>query len=739
MRVGIYARVSTDAQEARGTIGSQLQVLRARVETEGDELVAEFIDDGCSGARLDRPGLDALRDAAEAGSIETIWCLSPDRLARSFAYQMLILEECSRFGVAVHFTDSPSIDSDPEARLLVQVQGVIAEYEKAKFAERDRRGKLYRARAGEVLSRKVPFGYRRVPRGPQGPPHVIVHEQEAAIVRRIFSQFLGGAGVRRIAVDLAAEGIVSPDGNAIWPLATISRLLRNEAYVGHLYWNRTTTSFDPSLGRNRQSRRPRAEWVEIPIPPILSEETFEAVEAAARHNTIFSPRRAEPDTFLLSRLVRCGRCGVKLAAHRAKRDHGLARYYLCPHRDPIRAGGEDRRCSERRIRADELDSFVFEEVRRLLSRPDLLVAGEAAVSAQAPVPDDELLAAQLARLDRRAAAADAERRRLADLYQAGVIEAADMARRAAELDSRRRGIDEEHGALVARTAELASNNRLHQRIEAFASRAVAGLDRLDFDGRQQLLRLVLDDVRVEGWRVELHLRIPLDEPEGPVPWTPAPRGARPRSSRRSKEAVSSNDGLRSIGERVSHLPRLPDHARVSRRAPRAGQRQPDPHCPGRNWWAPPLGRQPPPGPGQPRPHRPGPRGHRGERRRRCLRTTPTSSSMRPRSATEQAWRECSRFCDVSTATACRSLSSVWPPPPRSPGPGSIGNRRCARRSCVAAVSQPHLPSRWCRLRNALRPSRSVKRSRRSTKSSGASDRTTLGFDQSSNGRSGSDA
>ena len=130
------------------------------------------------------------------------------------------------------------------------------------------------------------------------------------------------------------------------------------------------------------------------------------------------------------------------------------------------------------------------------------------MTAQTPVPDDELLSAQLARLDRRAEAAEAERRRLADLYQAGVIGAADMTRRAAELDSRRRRIDDERQALVAQRAELAEHNRLSQRIEAFAARALAGLDGLDFQGRQQLLRLVLEDVRVQGWQVELRLRIP---------------------------------------------------------------------------------------------------------------------------------------------------------------------------------------------------------------------------------------
>jgi site-specific DNA recombinase len=128
MRVGIYARVSTDAQEARGTIGSQLETLRTRVSAEGDELVAEFIDDGCSGARLDRPGLDDLRDAAEAGRVDAVWCLSPDRLARSYAYQILILDELARYQVPVRFTDTPPLD-DPQGRLLVQIQGVIAEHE----------------------------------------------------------------------------------------------------------------------------------------------------------------------------------------------------------------------------------------------------------------------------------------------------------------------------------------------------------------------------------------------------------------------------------------------------------------------------------------------------------------------------------------------------------------------------------------------------------------------------------
>src|SRR6185369_7905467 len=147
----------------------QLAVLRERVGVEGEEVVAEFCDDGHSGARLDRPGLDALRDAAEAGLIERVWCLSPDRLARVYAYQVIVLDELTRHGVSVRFTDAPPIDDDPQAKLLTQVQGVIAEYERAKIAERYRRGKLFRSRAGEVMAWRTPYGYRRLPRDTTGP------------------------------------------------------------------------------------------------------------------------------------------------------------------------------------------------------------------------------------------------------------------------------------------------------------------------------------------------------------------------------------------------------------------------------------------------------------------------------------------------------------------------------------------------------------------------------------------
>lgn len=562
MRVAIYARVSTEAQEARGTIGSQMEALRERVATEGQELVAEFCDDGYSGARLDRPGLDGLRDAAEAGLVEAVWCLSPDRLARAYAYQVVVLDELERLGVRVFFVDTPPLD-DPQARLLTQVQGVISEYERAKIAERYRRGKLYRSRAGEVISWKAPYGYRRVARSPDRPAHLQVFEPEAAVVRRIFDDYVaGGHSIREITRRLNADAVATPTGKPVWGTSTVGRLLRNEAYVGRVYYNRTeSTPTTSRTGRRStlQRQRPREEWIAIAVPSIVAEEAFEAAQATSRDNSKWSPRRVNDEAWLLRSLIVCGSCGVRTNCHRMQARNGaFHRYYSCRNHDSLRAGGEDRRCPQRNIRADALDAFVFDQVREALLRPDVLLAGERAVAMASPVPDDEVLAAELARLERKLDTADAERRRLADLYQAGLLDLHEVQRRSRDIDARRRELAGRRDELAAERRQIVADNELARRVRGFASRAAAGIDRLDFWQRQQLVRLVVDEVHVDGWQVSIQLRIAL-EPEPTVTDNAVDgrRGARAREARSKSRGgrVSSEDGLRSLrGHRRRELP-----------------------------------------------------------------------------------------------------------------------------------------------------------------------------------------
>ncbi len=289
-------------------------------------------------------------------------------------------------------------------------------------------------------------------------------------------------------------------------------------------------------------RTESTQWIAIAVPAILSEELFEAAQHVSYDNSQWSPHRAGLDHWLLRGLVKCGHCGVSVSCHKMRGRNGtFHHYYYCRNHDPLKARGEHQRCPERNVRADELDAFVFEQVRATMLRPDVLLTGEAAVSTRRETGDDELLAAQVARFDRKIESTDAaERRRLADLYQANFIEREELLRRGKELELRRRTLEAQRQALIAEREQLAQHNRLRERVEGFADKVKLTIDQLDFDQRQKLLRLVVDEVRVKGWQVEIRFRIPLDSP-------PEPPGKR----------LSSKDRLRSLH---GHGDRMVQHA-----------------------------------------------------------------------------------------------------------------------------------------------------------------------------------
>ena len=257
MNVAIYARVSV---RSRSSVGRSAR--RSRCCAPGWRLRVTRSWPSSSTmvtpARVLTAPAWTPRDAAEAGVIEAVWCLTPDRLARSYAYQMLVLDELDRLGCQVRFTDAPAIDDDPQARLLTQMQGVIAEYERAKIAERYRRGKLFRVRAGEAIFWKVPYGYRRVPRTAEGPARLEIHEPEAAIVRGIFDEYTALAGRCARSPAASTSKASDADGRAVWSSSTLGGMLRNRSYMGTAEWFRHETVAPPAPGKShgRQTRRP---------------------------------------------------------------------------------------------------------------------------------------------------------------------------------------------------------------------------------------------------------------------------------------------------------------------------------------------------------------------------------------------------------------------------------------------------------------------------------------------------
>ena len=410
------------------------------------------------------------------------------------------------------------------------MQGVIAEYERAKIAERYRRGKLYRARQGEIPFWKTSYAHRRVVPADGGPARIEVFEPEAEIVRWIFDAYVEkGRSVRQISFDLLDRGIPSPTGKPIWGTSTITRLLRNEAYIGTVYYNRREHYEGNGRrgARNRKTRsreRPREEWIPIPVPAIVDRDTFARVKQVSRDNSKWNPRGAEWGVWLLRGLIECGHCHLGCNCHRMRGRNGTwHRYYYCRGHDPLRTRAGMGRCPERNIRADELDEYVFAQVRQALLDPRQLIAAERAVIAGAPANENELVAAQLKRLDSALQTNERERARLIDAYQAGLLELDELTSRTAAITARRDQLTQEKDILTSRSAELATENRLRRRLAGFAEQIVASLDDLDTEGRRRLLRLVVEKVRVTGWRVEIHLKIPLpDDPPDDDPPHPAP-------------------------------------------------------------------------------------------------------------------------------------------------------------------------------------------------------------------------
>jgi site-specific DNA recombinase len=359
-------------------------------------------------------------------------------------------------------------------------------------------------------------------------------------VRYIFHAYVErGLSVRQIALELRDRGIPSPSGKPQWGTSTLDRLLRNEAYIGTVYYNRYERIQGATRGRmTRQRERPREEWIAIPVPAIIDRDTFDRVSHITHENWRLSPRGAAPNAYLLRGLIKCGHCHVSCNCHTSVgRKATRVRYYTCRNHDVLRARSEDRLCPERSIRADALDEYVFAQVRQALLDPQQLLAGERAVFAGAP-DENELIAGQLKRLNTAIDTKHSERARLLDAYQAGLLNLEELTRRSSALTARHHQLVQERETLTTRSAELATQNRLRHRLAGFAERIAASLDELDFDGRQRLLRLVLESVRVSGWRVEIHLKIPLandpppdNDPPGhgpPGPDQPQPRPTSPR-------------------------------------------------------------------------------------------------------------------------------------------------------------------------------------------------------------------
>jgi len=532
VQAALYARVSSQAQAEAGTVASQIAEILDRSSSDGAHIPEglRFVDDGFSGAALMRPALERLRDKAAAGTIDRLYVHSPDRLARKYAYQVLLVDEFSRANVELVFLNR-EFGSSPEDALLLQVQGVIAEYERVKIMERCRRGKRHAARCGSVhVFGQAPFGYRYITKNEGGGEarwEVVL--EEARIVQRMFQH----VGVDRGSINdvcrlLQAAGILTPKGLKSWSHATVRSILRNPAYKGAAAYGRTQkgpvrTPLRPRRGAPAFPRRGKSvypvdpkQWIYIPVPRIVSDELFDGVQAQIKESRKRMRRRREGARWLLQGLTVCKCCGYayygKTTATTSKGNKYTYAYYRCIGNDRYRCEGV-RTCDNRMVRKQMLEDAVWKEIETLLSDPHHLQAEFERRATRSRSKESSACKARIHKL-RRAI------QRMIDSYAEGLIEKSEFEPRIR--DQRARLARLEKADLEAQEIEQAQRQMqfVVGRLEAFAEQVDEGLAAMDWKQKRDLVRCLVKQVEIDREGVTVCFRV---EP-APFARTPDDRG-----------------------------------------------------------------------------------------------------------------------------------------------------------------------------------------------------------------------
>lgn len=456
----------------------------------------EFVDDGYSGADLDRPALTTLRRMIRAKQVDVVMVHGPDRLARRLALQLLVIEECEKAGVKLDFLSAPSTDS-MEGRLLLNLLGSIAEFERAKIAERTMRGRKEKARQGLIVGGRRPYGYDVI----EG--RCTVLQEEAAVVLEIFHWCVDERlSIRQIVERLNQRGY-KPHTSARWAKSTVSRILRNQFYLGLAYYNRRQR-VEPEGGhsgcrRNKKTLnrwRPEGEWIAQSVPTIVPASLFESAQIQLQQNSAHCSGRPSNTNYLLRGLLRCRRCGRKYAGSPIFGD----RYYRCTGHERLAVP----HCDAASIAAKRIEEFVWQQVLCLLTNPALLEEKLGELGAI-----ETKFEAELEQLRTQIRAIEQKETRLLDAMLDGEIELPMMREKAKSFQAHRQDLQKAATQLDGQITLRRDETRLREAVFRYCQVLGSQTNTLDELARQRLLRALLDEVTLDGDKVSLRGILPI--------------------------------------------------------------------------------------------------------------------------------------------------------------------------------------------------------------------------------------
>lgn len=372
-RAALYARVSTARQEQEETIDSQVAEVKQRIALDEAVLTtpATFIDEGYSGSLLERPALDAMLDAAKNKEFDVLYIYDLGRLSRQLSHLLIVIEQLEKYECEV-ISLHERITGTPEDKFLLQIMGSMHEYERAKIAERFRRGKMYKARSGKLVGYNAPYGYRYN----KDSGTLDIFEPEALVVRSIFEWVANdGASTYDVIRRLHESGMApAKQQNEYWSRGPIARVLNNETYIGNHHFNKTESILPRyrlkehtkyrKIQKTGRRIRSREEWIEFKVPAIIDPVMFEKAHEQLSRNSKFN-RKNRTHQYLLTSLIKCP-CG----ANRNGDGPAGKKYYRCTSRhrfQPI-----ENKCKVGGINVKVADALVWEKISSLLTDPSLI-------------------------------------------------------------------------------------------------------------------------------------------------------------------------------------------------------------------------------------------------------------------------------------------------------------------------------------------------------------------------------
>jgi site-specific DNA recombinase len=507
----IYARVST-ADQVKGTSLDGQVALCQDFAKEHSYSVVKVMQEDASGARLDRPKLGELRNMAERHEIEALIVFDPDRLSRSMAHTMMLMEEFERNKSEVLFVNAPREDT-PEGEMLFDMRALFAQYERTKIMERTRRGKERRIREGQIMmsASSCPFGYRYIP----GVHKLEVIESQALWVVKMFEWMVfEGCSLREIARRLDSNGVQTKGSADHWHPEVIKNMLNNEIYAGTWHFGKRVAvapsipakrkKENPKHTKSSRERRPRSEWLSAPAPALVPQALYDAIQERLEHNKAMSPRNSKYQ-YLLRGLLVCSRCGYKMYGNskNPNKPGGPRMVYSCAGR--YRNHGHlpiAERCNQKCLRGKRLETLLWDEVVEQLSDEDRLrqLLEDREVARRRGRMGDQ---AELEGLCTVEVNLKREADKLIDLHMGNVIDRQKLLERMAVVREKQDVIAKSKAEVTRRMTQRGHRGDNSEAITRLVQVARAGLPHLDFDERRAFLEVMDVKLHADGDQITI--------------------------------------------------------------------------------------------------------------------------------------------------------------------------------------------------------------------------------------------